>query len=165
MGLLPMNASTELVPKINITAMIGEAISTERPMSRVSDGSCAEHSTERYHRDREQQEIPCDHKSGELVEAQFSPLINTAFERYPVAEIHNDHRLGNVKKQDRQQPEEELRLAEFCSGADPTRADHKQNLCQHKVAQSQRLFQRDAVLCNVVFCAIELGCHTQRVKN
>src|SRR5207302_1483657 len=34
-GLLPMNASTELVPRINIKAITGEAISTERPMSRA----------------------------------------------------------------------------------------------------------------------------------
>jgi hypothetical protein len=34
-GLLPMNASTELVPRMNISAMTGEAIITERPMSRA----------------------------------------------------------------------------------------------------------------------------------
>jgi hypothetical protein len=32
-------------------------------------------------------------------------------------------------------------------------------LCQHKVAQGQRLFQCDAALFNLVFCAIELGCY------
>ena len=34
-GLLPMKARTELVPRMNISAMIGDAIMTERPMSRA----------------------------------------------------------------------------------------------------------------------------------
>ena len=34
-GLFPMKARTELVPRINISAITGEAISTERPMSRA----------------------------------------------------------------------------------------------------------------------------------
>ena len=32
-----MNASTELVPKMNISAMIGDAIKIERPMSRAGE--------------------------------------------------------------------------------------------------------------------------------
>ncbi len=36
-GLLPMNASTELVPRINVNAITGEAIRTERPMSRAGE--------------------------------------------------------------------------------------------------------------------------------
>src|SRR5215470_3250197 len=36
-GLSPTNASTELVPRMNATAMIGDAITTERPMSRAGD--------------------------------------------------------------------------------------------------------------------------------
>src|SRR5438105_1789649 len=34
-GLFPMNARTELVPKMNIRAMMGEAIMTERPILRA----------------------------------------------------------------------------------------------------------------------------------
>src|SRR6266480_6311298 len=34
-GLFPMKARTELVPRININAMTGEAMMTERPMSRA----------------------------------------------------------------------------------------------------------------------------------
>src|SRR5437879_2543334 len=34
-GLLPMNARTELVPRMNISAITGEAMRTERPMSRA----------------------------------------------------------------------------------------------------------------------------------
>src|SRR5262245_64436396 len=36
-GLSPMNASTELVPRMNATAITGEAITTERPMSRAGE--------------------------------------------------------------------------------------------------------------------------------
>ncbi len=36
-GLFPTKARTELVPKINISAMIGDAIRTERPMSRAGE--------------------------------------------------------------------------------------------------------------------------------
>ena len=52
-----------------------------------------------------------------------------------------------------------MRLAEFRGGADPARADHKQNLRQNEIAQCQRLFKGGALLFNVAFCAIELGCH------
>src|SRR6266480_2702945 len=34
-GLSPMNASTELVPRMNASAITGEAMRTERPMSRA----------------------------------------------------------------------------------------------------------------------------------
>src|SRR4030095_4403871 len=36
-GLSPMNASTELVPRIKVSAMTGDAIMTERPISRAGD--------------------------------------------------------------------------------------------------------------------------------
>src|SRR5207244_8529707 len=36
-GLLPMNARTELVPRMNINAITGEAMMTERPMSRAGE--------------------------------------------------------------------------------------------------------------------------------
>src|SRR3954466_1217517 len=36
-GLSPMNASTELVPRMNARAITGDAIKTERPISRAGD--------------------------------------------------------------------------------------------------------------------------------
>src|SRR5215471_13644488 len=36
-GLSPMNASTELVPRMNARAITGDAITTERPMSRAGE--------------------------------------------------------------------------------------------------------------------------------
>src|SRR3954447_26713764 len=36
-GLSPMNASTELVPRMNARAITGDAIRTERPMSRAGE--------------------------------------------------------------------------------------------------------------------------------
>src|SRR5262249_38326215 len=93
----------------------------------------------------------------------LGPLINTTFKRYAVAEIYDDHRLRNVKKHNRQQPEEQVGLAEFRGGSNPTRADHKQNLCQHQIAQGPRLFQGDAVVFNVAFCTIDFDCHSWTV--
>src|SRR4029077_732763 len=36
-GLSPMNATTELVPRMNASAITGDAITTERPMSRAGE--------------------------------------------------------------------------------------------------------------------------------
>src|ERR1041384_1352328 len=38
-GLSPTNASTELVPRMNASAITGDAITTERPMSRAGERS------------------------------------------------------------------------------------------------------------------------------
>ena len=47
-------------------------------------------------------------------------MINAAFERHAVAEINDHGCLRNVEKENREQPEEEMRLAKFRGGADPT---------------------------------------------
>ena len=57
-----------------------------------------------------------------------------------------------------------MRLAEFRSGADPARADHKQNLRQNEIAQCQRLFKGGALLFNVAFCAIEFADHAPNCR-
>ena len=57
-----------------------------------------------------------------------------------------------------------MRLAEFCCGADPARANDEQNLRQNEIAQSQRLFEGDALLFNVAFCAIEFADHAPNCR-
>jgi hypothetical protein len=48
-----------------------------------------------------------------------------------------------------------MRLAEFRSGADPARADNKQNLRQNEIEKCQRLFEGGALLFNSRSCALE----------
>src|SRR6266478_5772080 len=57
-----------------------------------------------------------------------------------------------------------MRLPELCRGADPTRADHKQNLRENEIAQTQRLFESDALLFNVAFCAVEFADHAPNCR-
>ena len=57
-----------------------------------------------------------------------------------------------------------MRLAEFRSGADPARADHEKNLRQNEIAQTQRLFESDALLFNVAFCAVEFADHAPNCR-
>src|SRR5205823_841796 len=68
-----------------------------------------EHSAQSDHGDGEKPEIPRHHESGKLVETEFCPLVNTAFERHQAVQINHDRRLRNVKEQNREQPKEEMR--------------------------------------------------------
>ena len=107
---------------------------------RVGDVRGDEHSAERDDGDRQQPEIPGHDESGELVEAELGPLIDAAFERHAAAQINDDGRLRNVEKQNREQPKEKMRLSELRRGADPARADNKENLRQNEIAETERLF-------------------------
>lgn len=55
-------------------------------------------------------------------------------------------------------------LAEFRGGADPARADHKQNLRQNEIAKCERLFEGGALLFNVAFCVIEFADHAPNCR-
>ena len=57
-----------------------------------------------------------------------------------------------------------MRLPELCGGADPARADHEKNLRENEIAQTQRLFESDALLFNVVFCAVEFADHAPNCR-
>src|SRR5213076_1077387 len=57
-----------------------------------------------------------------------------------------------------------MRLAELCGGADPARADHEKNLRENEIAQTQRLFESDALLFNVAFCAFEFADHAPNCR-
>src|ERR1700756_1592653 len=52
-----------------------------------------------------------------------------------------------------------MRLAELCCSAHPARADHEKNLRQRKVEKPERFFERDALLFNIAFRAIEFADH------
>lgn len=96
--------------------------------NRVGDVCGYEHSAQRDHHDGQQPQIPRHHEAGEFIEREFGPLVNTAFERHCAAQVNDDDSLRNVEEHNRQEPEEEVRLAEFGCGADPTRADNEKNL-------------------------------------
>jgi len=63
--------------------------------------------------------------------------------------------LRNVEKQNRQQPEKEMRSSKLGRGADPARADDEDDLGENEIAQTERLFERRALFTHVAFCAIE----------
>src|SRR5437762_9678778 len=52
-----------------------------------------------------------------------------------------------------------MRLAKFRGSANPARANYKQDLRQNEIAQSQRLFEGDALLFNIAFCSIDFADH------
>jgi len=57
-----------------------------------------------------------------------------------------------------------VRLAEFRRGTHPARADDEENLRENQIAQSQRLFERGALLFNIAFCAIEFANHAPNCR-
>ena len=103
---------------------------------RIGNIRRGKHSTERDDGDGKEPQVPGDDKSRELIETELGPLINTAFERHPIAQVNDDGSLRNVKKQDGEQPKEKVRLAELGRCADPSRADNEENLSQDEVAQT-----------------------------
>ena len=52
-----------------------------------------------------------------------------------------------------------MRRPKLGGGADPTRADDKENLRHNQIEKAERLLQRGAVLFDVLLRAFELGCH------
>jgi hypothetical protein len=105
----------------------------------VSEIGRREHSAQRDDRDGKKPEVPRHDETGELVEAEFRPLINAAFERHPPIQINHDRRLRNVEKQNGQQPKEKVCLSQFRRSPDPGRPDHKENLGENEIEQPQRL--------------------------
>ena len=56
-----------------------------------------------------------------------------------------------------------MRRAKFRCGTDPTRPDDKDDLHKNEIAQTERLFERAAVLFYIAFGAIQLVCHEKIV--
>src|SRR5207248_1464049 len=108
---------------------------------------------------REQPNVPSNDESGEFVEAEFRPLINAAFERYPIAQINNDPGLRNVEEQNCEQPEEQVRLSELGGGSDPSRADDEQDLSENEIEKAERFPERLAAPFNVLLRALEIDTH------
>ena len=79
-------------------------------------------------------------ESGKVVETEFRPLVKTALERHEAIQINDDRGLRNVKEQNREQPEKEMRRSQLGRCADPARADDKDNLGQDEVEQAEWLF-------------------------
>ena len=113
-----------------------------------------EHPAKRDDCDGEQPEVPRHHKTGEVVETEFCPLINPAFKRHLAIQINDDRGLWNVKEHNGEQPKEKVRLSEFSRGADPARADHEKDLGQDQIAKAKRLFESATLLFNAALGAI-----------
>lgn len=67
---------------------------------------------------RVEPQIPCDKKTGEVSEECFGPLIETCFERLPAVELDDDDRKWDVEGDGSFEPEDEVRVAEFCCCAE-----------------------------------------------
>ena len=74
----------------------------------VGDIGCDKHPAKRNDRDGQQPEIPRNDETGELVQAEFGPLVKTALERHEPIQVNDDGCLRNVKKQNGEQPKEEM---------------------------------------------------------
>lgn len=57
-----------------------------------------------------------------------------------------------------------MRLAELCRSADPARADDEKNLRENEITQTQRFFERNALLFNVAFRAIQFTAHARKCR-
>ena len=125
----------------------------------VRDVRSHKHSAECNDHDREQPQIPCRDESSEFVKGELRPLVNAAFERHDSAQVNHNGSLRNVEEHNREEPEEEMRLAELRCGADPARADHEKNLRQDQIAETEWFFERDALFLDIAFSAIEFGSH------
>ena len=57
-----------------------------------------------------------------------------------------------------------MRLSKLCRGADPARTDHKQNLRQDEIEESERLFERFAARFDLLLSALEFSSHRSSVE-
>ena len=90
-------------------------------------------------------------------------MIDTAFERHPVAQINHDRGLRNVEEQNGEQPKEKMRLSKFRRGPDPARANHKENLRQDQVSEAKWLLERATMLFDAALFAVDRDMHPKIV--
>ena len=115
-----------------------------------------DHQTGRGHdADAEQPEIPRHDEAGEFVEAEFRPLIKSAFQRQNAIEVNDDGSDRQIKTNDGEQPVSGLRRAEFRRRAHPRSADDKDNLRQNEIAQPEFLAKGRALRLDALFCRDE----------
>ena len=97
-----------------------------------------DHDVERRHdHDREHPQVPRDEKSDELAERRLRPLIQPALERHAAVEVDDDGRLREVEREDREQPEHEVRRPELRRGSDPRGTDDEDDLHQDEIAEPE----------------------------
>jgi hypothetical protein len=86
-------------------------------------------------------QVPGDQESGEVVKAEFGPLVEAAFERHEAVEVDDDHRERDVEQDHREQPEGDVRGAEFACDADPGESDDEEDLGEDEVAEAEFFFE------------------------
>ena len=91
----------------------------------------------REDRDRKHPQIPRDHERNEVVEPDFGPLIETAFERCETIEKNNHGRERDVVSNNGDEPEDVLIVTELRGPTDPDRSDHENDLGENEVKQPE----------------------------
>src|SRR6185312_6597889 len=91
-------------------------------------------------------QIPRGEKSPELTEADFGPLVESAFERQPAAEIDHYRGLRQIEQQNGEKPEGALRFPQPRRDADPRGADDVEQLRENEIAERERTAERRALL-------------------
>ncbi len=91
-----------------------------------------------------------------LVKAELGPLIEAAFERHDAVQINHHRSDGQIEEQNGEQPVSGLRGTELRGGADPGCSDHKDDLGQGQIAQSELLFKLRALRKDTFFLLPEV---------
>src|ERR1044071_2062930 len=105
--------------------------------NRVSDVLLDDQTNAGHHEDAEDPKIPRDEKCQKISEADLCPLIKSAFERREAIQVNDDGSEGQIESNNGDQPERHLRSAESCCKTDPDRAENKDDLREHKIAQAK----------------------------
>ena len=80
-------------------------------------------------------------------------MIQPAFERHQAIEIDDYASRRQIKKQDCQQPEDDVRRAELACRADPRQPHDEQYLREREVCQPKLFFEDGAALFDLLFGA------------
>src|SRR5215510_6769575 len=92
-----------------------------------------------------------------LAQGELGPLVDTPFERQHAIDIDDDHSQRQIEGDNRQQPEEELLVAELRSRPDPYRPDDEDYLREHQVCEAEFLWEDGAPLLDALFLAQDLS--------
>src|SRR5215471_7339869 len=111
----------------------------------------------RHDKDGEDPEVPSNHEAHKLAPGELGPLVDTPFERQHATDIDDDHSQRQIEGDNRQQPEEELLVAELRSRPDPHRPDDEDYLREHQVCEAEFLWEDGAPLLDALFLAQDLS--------
>jgi hypothetical protein len=105
----------------------------------------------------EDEEVPPDHERCKVVESDLGPLIETALERHQAIEKDYGGGKRKVERDDREDPEDVLVVAQPRGPADPERSDDEHNLRQDQVEQSELFFEDSTAFFNITLDFSDAG--------